>query len=109
MFNTEYAKKLNDVRWKAKCIQIKKRDKGMCKNCGSTKYLNVHHRQYHFVLSLNQFKNPWDYPEDVFVNYKPSSAKLKYLFSSPTIMWSSNLMSSIFPASRIFWVISLSL
>lgn len=67
MFDTEYGRKLNDVRWKAKCIQIKNRDKGRCKNCGSTKFLNVHHRQYHFVLALNQFKNPWDYPEDVFV------------------------------------------
>jgi 5-methylcytosine-specific restriction endonuclease McrA len=67
MFDTEYGRKLNDVRWKAKCIQIKKRDRSRCKNCGATKYLNVHHRQYHFVLSLKQFKNPWDYPEDVFV------------------------------------------
>jgi 5-methylcytosine-specific restriction endonuclease McrA len=67
MFNSDYGKKLNDIRWKSKCIEIKKRDKGKCKICGSTKYLNVHHRQYHFVTSLNQFKNPWDYPQDILV------------------------------------------
>jgi 5-methylcytosine-specific restriction endonuclease McrA len=67
MFNTEYAKKLTDIRWKSKRIQIKNRDNNKCVNCGNTKYLNIHHRQYHFVLALNQYKNPWDYPEDVLI------------------------------------------
>lgn len=67
MINTNYIKKLEDVRWKAKTIQIKKRDGHKCRNCGTNKYLSVHHRQYHFILSLNQFKNPWDYPEDLLI------------------------------------------
>lgn len=67
MQNAEYIKLLNDVRWKAKSLQIKKRDNNKCCNCGDTKRLHVHHRQYHFILKLNQYKNPWDYPGDVLI------------------------------------------
>lgn len=62
-----YQNLLGDVRWKAKTIQIKKRDKNSCRNCGDYKNLQVHHRQYHFVNSLKKFKNPWDYPNDILI------------------------------------------
>lgn len=67
MINIDYLKKLEDFRWKSKSLQIKKRDKFTCLNCGSKKNLNVHHRQYHFIKSLNQHKNPWDYPSDILI------------------------------------------
>jgi hypothetical protein len=67
MFNITYLEKLNDIRWKAKSLQIKKRDNNKCRNCGDKTKLNVHHRQYHFIIKLNQFKNPWDYPDDILI------------------------------------------
>lgn len=86
MYDSQYFDKLNDIRWKAKSIQIKKRDNNKCLNCGSTKRLNVHHRQYHFILKLNQFKNPWDYPEDVLITLcNECHLKGHKLYQVPTI------------------------
>lgn len=62
-----YQEELKDVRWQSKSNQIKKRDGNKCLNCGSKSYLQVHHRQYHFILKLNAFKKPWDYPSDVLI------------------------------------------
>lgn len=58
---------LNDIRWKAKSNQIKRRDKFKCLNCGDSKELHVHHRQYHFVRSINDYKKPWDYSQDILI------------------------------------------
>ncbi len=63
----DYGKLLSDVRWKSKTLEIKERDKNKCKNCGERKYLQVHHRQYHYVTSLGRFKHPWDYPNDLLI------------------------------------------
>ena len=54
----EYGDLLNDIRWKAKSAQIKERDGKKCLNCGDVKFLQVHHRQYHYVKSLGDFKKP---------------------------------------------------
>ena len=58
---------LLDIRWKAKSNQIKDRDGKKCLNCGETKFLQVHHRQYHYVNSIRDYKKPWDYPHDVLI------------------------------------------
>jgi 5-methylcytosine-specific restriction endonuclease McrA len=63
----EYLKILEDIRWKSKSLQIKSRDKFKCLNCGNTKHLNVHHRQYHYITKISRYKNPWDYPEDILI------------------------------------------
>lgn len=63
----DYGTLLGDIRWKAKSIQIKSRDNHKCRNCGVAKNLQVHHRQYHFVKSLGDFKKPWDYSSDILI------------------------------------------
>lgn len=62
-----YDQLLKDIRWKAKSNQIKNRDGKKCLNCGDNKFLQVHHRQYHFVKSIGDFKKPWDYPNDILI------------------------------------------
>ncbi len=63
----DYGDLLLDIRWKAKSNQIKDRDCKKCLNCGETKFLQVHHRQYHYVNALRDYKKPWDYPNDVLI------------------------------------------
>lgn len=63
----DYGELLLDIRWQAKSNQIKDRDGKKCLNCGETKFLQVHHRQYHYVNSLRDYKKPWDYPNDVLI------------------------------------------
>lgn len=63
----DYGDLLLDIRWKAKSNQIKDRDGKKCLNCGETKLLQVHHRQYHYVNALRDYKKPWDYPNDVLI------------------------------------------
>jgi 5-methylcytosine-specific restriction endonuclease McrA len=63
----DYGELLTDIRWRSKSKQIKERDGNKCVNCGDIKMLQVHHRQYHYVLSLRDYKKPWDYPLDVLI------------------------------------------
>lgn len=56
-----YGAALFDPRWKSKRKEILTRDNHQCLICKSDKYLQVHHRQYHFSTTLNAFKNPWEY------------------------------------------------
>lgn len=58
-----YGSSLLDPRWKARRAVILNRDRNRCINCGSGDDLQVHHRQYHFSKSLNEFILPWDYDE----------------------------------------------
>lgn len=53
--------------WKIKREEILIRDSKNCVICNSTNSLQVHHRQYHFVVSKNQFRLPWDYPENLLI------------------------------------------
>jgi 5-methylcytosine-specific restriction endonuclease McrA len=62
-----YRNLLLDDRWKNRRIAIMIRDNNSCRVCGSQKKLQVHHRQYHFITSLNQFKPPWDYNADLLI------------------------------------------
>ena len=52
--------------WRLKRIEILNRDK-CCVVCKSTTGLQVHHRQYHFLVKENKFKLPWDYSENLLI------------------------------------------
>lgn len=62
-----YRSLLFDKRWKAKRLTILMRDLNRCLICQSTLSLQVHHRQYHFDKSMNTYKPPWEYPEDLLI------------------------------------------
>jgi 5-methylcytosine-specific restriction endonuclease McrA len=62
-----YGATLFDPRWKAKRKEILERDQNRCVICKNDKNLQVHHRQYHFSRSLNIFKNPWEYHNDLMI------------------------------------------
>lgn len=57
----EYGQLLSLPQWKKKRKQILLRDGKKCRSCGSTYFLQVHHRQYHVLKSIGQFKLPWKY------------------------------------------------
>lgn len=54
-------------KWKQRRKEILLRDNHSCVNCGGAKDLQVHHRQYHFILVLKQYKPPWDYPDRLMI------------------------------------------
>lgn len=54
-------------KWKQRRKEILLRDDHACVNCGSRNDLQVHHRQYHFVLASKQYKAPWDYPDRLMI------------------------------------------
>ncbi len=61
MYNlTDYHQLLQRPEWKAKRLEILDRDNHVCKNCGSTENLQVHHKQYHFFKN-GRIRNPWEY------------------------------------------------
>lgn len=62
-----YQGALFDPRWKARRKLILERDKNCCVICTSNEKLQVHHRQYHFSESLNKYKEPWEYPDDLMI------------------------------------------
>jgi hypothetical protein len=58
-----YSDKLKDPKWQKRRLSILNRDEWMCQKCydnGST--LHVHHRRY-----SNEYKDPWDYPDNLLV------------------------------------------
>ncbi len=63
----EYQRFLNYPQWEAKRRQILQRDHYRCRNCGSGKRLQVHHRQYHICTKTGGWKKPWDYPAHYLV------------------------------------------
>jgi hypothetical protein len=62
-----YGALLFDDRWKKRRVEILERDNFMCRVCGKKENLHVHHRQYHFIQSIKQFKPPWDYSSDLLL------------------------------------------
>ena len=66
-YHGTYGGTLLDPRWKTKRLEILKRDINRCVNCGSEENLQVHHRQYHFSKSLNEYRNPWEYTDKYLV------------------------------------------
>lgn len=61
MNKEEYKELLKTKEWKEYRERILVRDNHTCKNCGSTKYLNVHHIKY------IKGRKPWEYPEELLV------------------------------------------
>lgn len=62
-----YGSLLFDERWKKKRAEILLRDNHVCRVCGESSKLQVHHRQYHFIRSIKQFKPPWDYNLELLI------------------------------------------
>lgn len=62
-----YGALLFHPKWKAKRKEILHRDLYRCVHCRSNKDLQVHHRQYHFMISEQQFRLPWDYPDHLLI------------------------------------------
>lgn len=57
----KYAEKLEDPRWKAKRLEILKRDNCTCQWCGSTHNLQVHHHYYVWG------REPWEYDDKALI------------------------------------------
>jgi hypothetical protein len=68
MIHGRYGASLLHPLWKGKRNSILKRDGFACVNCKGTEDLQVHHRQYHFKVQENRFKDPWDYTDDLLVS-----------------------------------------
>ena len=67
MIHGRYGASLLHPLWKGKRNTILKRDGFACANCNGTDHLQVHHRQYHFKVQENRFKDPWDYADNLLV------------------------------------------
>ncbi|MEW5846432.1 MAG: HNH endonuclease [Bacteroidota bacterium] len=62
-----YKNRLMDPRWKARKEEILKRDDHRCVVCGSTEELEVHHRQYHYMVGASRYRDPWDYNDSLLI------------------------------------------
>ena len=81
-----YGALMFDPRWRARRAEILQRDKNRCVNCNDTTSLQVHHRQYHFIVRENKFKMPWDYPGHLMITLcEPCHKKGHGKFKVPTI------------------------
>ena len=81
-----YGASLFDPKWKTKRAEILKRDINRCVVCSGSIGLQVHHRQYHFIVRENQFKLPWDYSDNLLITLCESCHKRGHSkFKVPTI------------------------
>jgi hypothetical protein len=81
-----YGALLFDPRWKSKRVEIINRDLHACVICKGNIALQVHHRQYHFIVKQNQFKLPWDYPHHLLITLCEACHKQGHSkFKVPTI------------------------
>lgn len=62
-----YAAELFRPEWKQKREEILRRDGYSCVICKHSKELQVHHRQYHFIVENNKFSLPWEYPDNLLI------------------------------------------
>ena len=62
-----YGELLRTSEWMEKRKQILIRDGFRCLNCGSSKILEVHHRQYHIIKRIGGFRKPWAYSDSNLV------------------------------------------
>jgi hypothetical protein len=67
MTHGSYGGLLFHPRWKLKRKEILTRDMHRCIHCKNDKTLQVHHRQYHFIVSQQQFRLPWEYPDHLLI------------------------------------------
>ena len=81
-----YGALLFTPQWKARRLEILKRDNERCKICNSNNDLQVHHRQYHFMVTKNQFKLPWEYQDHLLITLCEGCHKRGHSkFKVPTI------------------------
>lgn len=81
-----YSELLFDERWKLKRKEILIRDQSKCTICQDKTKLQVHHRQYHFIKELGQFKTPWDYENHLLITLCENCHKRGHSkFKVPTI------------------------
>jgi len=87
----KYSDQLRTPEWKEKRMQILKRDFFACTACGSSKNLQVHHKQYikgkmawdvpnHYLITLCQLchvKEHQDKPISSFIKKKPKKKSKK--------------------------------
>ncbi len=62
-----YSQKLSDARWEKRRQQILVRDRFRCINCNSSENLQVHHRQYHYLLEEKRYADPWEYSDELLI------------------------------------------
>lgn len=80
-----YGALLFRAEWRAKREEILKRDKN-CVICKSSSSLQVHHRQYHFIVRENKFKLPWEYSGNLLITLCENCHKRGHSkFKVPTI------------------------
>ena len=72
---TNYEELLRTPQWKIKREKILRRDNYKCRCCGSSLYLQVHHRQYHSCRSTGEKKAPWVYEDRYLVTLCSSCHK----------------------------------
>ena len=71
--------------WRLKREEILNRDK-CCVICYSILSLQVHHRQYHFIVRENKFKLPWEYTGNLLISLCENCHKRGHSkFKVPTI------------------------
>lgn len=71
--------------WRIKRSAILSRDK-CCVICHAKFDLQVHHRQYHFVVRERKFKLPWEYSDNLLITLCSSCHKRGHSkFKVPTI------------------------
>ncbi|MFT3822852.1 MAG: hypothetical protein QM731_02985 [Chitinophagaceae bacterium] len=81
-----YASALFRPEWKLKREQILQRDMHSCVICKKNDDLQVHHRQYHFVVQNNKFRLPWEYPDHLLITLCESCHRRGHnKFKVPTI------------------------
>lgn len=61
-----YGALLFTTEWKNKRSQILARDQ-KCIICFSNENLQIHHRQYHFIVRENKYKLPWEYEDYLLI------------------------------------------
>lgn len=57
-----YMDLLKSDKWRSRRKEILNRDNHRCCWCGSSKYLQIHHR-YYDLYPDDSFVEPWDYPD----------------------------------------------
>ena len=62
-----YSELLRSAQWLEKRKTILKRDGYRCRNCGSSFGLEVHHRQYHILKRIGDYRKPWAYNDSNLV------------------------------------------
>jgi len=81
-----YKELLFKQEWKSKREEILIRDNRSCVICKNNINLQIHHRQYHFLVQKKQFKLPWQYQDNLLVTLCESCHKKGHRkFKVPTI------------------------